>query len=589
MAAKLALLQRQLAAVEQAHAETTVLLRVGLSESIERSRAGGSPSVASKSLGSSALSPLRGDARTAWERAVIEDEMSKPLEVDEAFIRTLEARERETEARLLVELRAHARSLEGMRAKLLERETGAEMSYVIATSRLPPAHPEAAARSQMALHAFASTEMDVLAGLERLRELEGRIGELESRASGASLSSALGALGFAHISGAGASAVGGPLARATANGKMEATYGKGRPTGLAPTVAIPVAATLGVPVSGFAPALGLVYSRRTVPPVGGVPGKTVYNVESLAKVTARAVAVAELGASGNLTRDPLLDSWLMGAYSSPAPRPRLAQSAGAPRSAPPRGRPVAPLAGWAKGVPSPHGRPTVTPGRAHTVALGQDIARRQAVAVARAERRPKAGPSTVRAAVAAVAPGDRTGARGAAAKASLASFAEAQKRFEATKRAAATGARPGVRAVAPAAASTRPLRTTAVKGPAVAGGAMVGRAVSIPARRPAPAPAAVRPARSSATATSKGRAASVLPAVRPPVELRVGAAVPVGKSVGAPSRAAPPVKRPGNATVAKARAAFGGVGVVMKTGAAAMGVGLGLTIGPGGSMRGGKR
>lgn len=562
-------------------------------------------------------SPLRGDQRAAWERAIIEDELSRPLEVDSGFIRQLANKEADTEARLLAELRVHATALDNLRNKLLQREAAAERAYTIKIAKDgvrrfspgPSGTPAVGQRSaspgglgaaqsssssassdllgspspakragagpgsvagiqlgdrsttlaERAFQTFTATEAHVLTSLEKLQALEGRISELEAKASGAGIAEAL---GLQPIS-AGA---GGKLA---GDSKVESTYG-GAPASRS--------ASRPMPGAGFAPALGLVYTRRKVPGLDGSPSRVVYSVESIEKVAARAELAASLG--GGLPFLPGADGTRrstaaeatpakvggsradarQGPYAQPMRMTRSVGPAigrGLSSGPPARGRSDARTSGGAAA-----GRGGTKPmQRAQTVAIGNDIARR--VAAERARQAAKAPPSRP------LAPGavrtERQGARAATSKAAMGSFQDLRKKFEASK---------GQVSAVTGGANSRTNGRAAVAPSTSSRGVSVPRAASYPAKGKGSAPVAAAQGVGAARVT--GQAAAGAPQQRAASNPRKPAplAAPT-RSSGAGVAAAPTAGGPVPSSSSLRRPAAGAPAPALAVGPRAVGASAG--------------
>lgn len=347
----LAAIQRELQALSEAKALNEAALRDAIARKQQRKAdIGGSP-VRAAAAGNG---PLTGQARLAWERAIIEDELSKPLEVDEEFIRELTAKEADTETKLLSGLSKHHDALHALRLKLLDKEMIAEKNYAYKAAReaLGPrpstleeyhaqlgsgsaaaaATPSAATqtasdarsvgtngtrmspsrRSQRsgthtaALSAFTAAESHVLDSLSRLEDLESRIAELEAKTSGADLAELLGiSLPDAGTGSSAAYPTNDNLRSAYAPMPLVSASTRKSGRSLSPTGHLNAAKSVfsnasgsrmtgatgggGMPFPsvGFAPALGVVYTKKRLPPESGQPAKTVYTVEKVEDATVK--------------------------------------------------------------------------------------------------------------------------------------------------------------------------------------------------------------------------------------------------------------------------------------------------------------
>jgi hypothetical protein len=333
----LAIIQRELAALQEAKSMNEAALKGALLRKQQKkaeglvAAAGGGPSSKSAIRGVGGPPPLTGTAKLAWEAAIIEEELSRPLEVSEEFIRDLNAKEAETEARLLSGLAKHAESLHALRTKLIDRELAAEKTYAVRAAkdalgprpvtlddyaaalqgggsvvdgsggssvggaRRSPSRLSTRSAAHTALTAFTAAESHVLESLSRLEDLESRIAELESRAGGADLAELLG-ISMPPDAGTGSSSADvlrsayapmKPMGSASTRGRRSVS-----PTNMGKSVFSTAsrgtgAGSASLPQVGFAPALGVVYTRKRMPSQNGIPGKVVYTVERLEDATER--------------------------------------------------------------------------------------------------------------------------------------------------------------------------------------------------------------------------------------------------------------------------------------------------------------
>jgi hypothetical protein len=133
----LAMIERELAALQEAKMMNAHALRTAVIEGQLRNAervAALPPRPSAGGAGAPGLL-LQGEARVAWEQAIIEDELSRPLEVPVEFVQDLAKREAQTEERLLKGLSKHQEALEGMKVRLLKREAEAEKTYAFKTAK----------------------------------------------------------------------------------------------------------------------------------------------------------------------------------------------------------------------------------------------------------------------------------------------------------------------------------------------------------------------------------------------------------------------------------------------------------------------
>jgi hypothetical protein len=324
----LAVIHRELAALQQAKALNEAALREALLKKQQRKLESASQSASA--VPRSGGSPIGhfGAARAAWERGIIEDELSKPLEVSEEFIKEMAAKEAATEARLFQGLGKHAESLQALRKRLLEREMAAEHAYAYKAAKealgpkpltledfgvnIPvpgmtiqgdagsvgtrgsPSRRSTRSGTHTALSAFTAAEGHVLDSLARLEELEERIADLETRAAGQDIAEMLG-ISLPIDAGTGSSGASvlrsayAPLKSSSASTRG----GRGLPGAAKSVFSQATSARMGgggnaaLPAVGVAPVLGVVYTRRRTAPQNGMPGKVTYLVESLEEATTR--------------------------------------------------------------------------------------------------------------------------------------------------------------------------------------------------------------------------------------------------------------------------------------------------------------
>ena len=141
-------------------------------------------------------------AKLEWQRAIIEDELSRPLEVPEDFIQELAAREAEVEASVMRDLKMHVAAVATLKEKLYEKSEASQQTLLSSAQRLDNIASLAAAGlvpqesvnavATRAANALAVREVGLHESMLRLQQLEARISQLEGRTSGAALASALG-------------------------------------------------------------------------------------------------------------------------------------------------------------------------------------------------------------------------------------------------------------------------------------------------------------------------------------------------------------------------------------------------------------
>jgi len=129
--------------------------------------------------------------RAEWMQQIIEDEQSKPLEVDNEFIKDYERREAAEEERLDAEVQRHIACLKNLRSNLKNREEtrNRNLKYkmdkqaLAATGDSNPAEydpqPEAAPKAEI-----SGTLSKVIHSLDKLVDLEKRISNLEHDTQG---------------------------------------------------------------------------------------------------------------------------------------------------------------------------------------------------------------------------------------------------------------------------------------------------------------------------------------------------------------------------------------------------------------------
>jgi hypothetical protein len=285
----------ELGAVQRAKAETDVALRDALSRRGGAAHTGGSDAAfldAGMAVPLPKAGPLKGAARAAWERAIVEDEMAQPLMVEPETMHKWREEEEAAEKRLAAELALHMSQIKALRSKLETREAAARQATAGGGKRKASASPSRAASARGGSpdrggggdeglgpkpSLAATTTSHVGASLDRLDVLERRIAQLEASMMTDGLD------GAGAVAGGAGSIWAGPAAFASADepptaAVHELAAAADGGTGAAPTPSLYDAATsAGVPLGV---ALLAQMSKRG-PPGGGGRGAPVARAASV--------------------------------------------------------------------------------------------------------------------------------------------------------------------------------------------------------------------------------------------------------------------------------------------------------------------